>query len=134
LKLIIYFIGVTKCFGEALGRYMGEHEELPTIVVRIGAYQPHTSLKDDNKTGLIMNAWLSEPDAVQLFERCIEAPPNLKFAIVHGLSGNIFNRMDINSTRQLLNYDPQDNFFDAHDTFKPLNITKSLLAHNVEYV
>jgi hypothetical protein len=72
LKLIIYFIGVTKCFGEALGRYMGEHEELPTIVVRIGAYQPHTSLKDDNKTGLIMNAWLSEPDAVQLFERCIE--------------------------------------------------------------
>ncbi len=126
------FLGVTKCFGEALARYMGEHEGLPSIAVRIGAYQPYTSLKDEKITGLLMNAWLSEPDAVQLFERCIEAPLNLKFAIVHGLSRNIFNRMDINSTRQLLGYDPQDNFFDSHDSFKPLNVTLVLLAHNVQ--
>jgi uronate dehydrogenase len=111
---------------------MGEHEGLPTIAIRIGAYQPYTSLKDQSKTGLLLNAWLSEPDAVQLFERCIEAPLTLKFAIVHGLSANIFNRMDINSTRQLLGYDPQDNFFEAHEDHKPLNITKTLLAHNVQ--
>jgi uronate dehydrogenase len=111
---------------------MGEQEGLPTIAIRIGAYQPYTSLQDPSKTGLLLNAWLSEPDAVQLFERCIEAPLNLKFAIVHGLSANIFNRMDINSTRQLLGYDPQDNFFEAQEDYKPLNITKTLLAHNVQ--
>ena len=110
MKFRIYFVGVTKCFGEALGRYMGEQEGLPTIAIRIGAYQPYTSLKDESKTGLMMNAWLSEPDAVQLFERCIEASPNLKFAIVHGLSSNIFSRMDINSTRQLLGYDRKITF------------------------
>ncbi|UJR21312.1 hypothetical protein I4U23_024403 [Adineta vaga] len=123
--------GVTKCFGEALGRYMGEQEGLSTIAIRIGAYQPYSSLKDSSKTGLLMNAWFSEPDCVQLVERCIDASPNLKFAIVHGLSSNIFNRMDINSTRQLLGYDPKDNFFEEADGFQQLNITKTLLAHNV---
>jgi uronate dehydrogenase len=111
---------------------MGEQEGLPTIAIRIGAYQPYESLNNEKITGLLMNAWLSEPDAVQLFERCIEAPLNLKFAIVHGLSANIFNRMDINSTRQLLGYDPKDNFFESHEDYKPLNITKTLLAHNVQ--
>ncbi len=111
---------------------MGEQEGLPTIAIRIGAYQPYSSLKNESITGLIMNAWFSEPDAVQLFERCIDAPLNLKFAIVHGLSHNIFNRMDINSTRQLLGYDPEDNFFEEHKDYKPLNITKTLLAHNVQ--
>ena len=128
----IFRLGVTKCFGEALSRYMGEQEGLPTIAIRIGAYQPHKSLEDSSKTGLIMNAWLSERDAVQLFEKCIDAPLNLKFAIVHGLSKNIFNRMEINSTRQLLGYDPQDNFFESHADFKSLTITETLLAHNVQ--
>ncbi len=125
-------LGVTKCFGEALARYMGEQEDLPSIAIRIGAYQPYTSLKDESMTGLLINAWLSEPDAVQLFERCIEAPLSLKFAVVHGLSRNTFNRMDINSTRQLLGYDPQDNFFESHESYEPLNISQTLLAHNVQ--
>lgn len=111
---------------------MGEHEGLPSIAIRIGAYQPYKSLKDESKTGLLLNAWLSEPDAVQLFEKCIDAPLTLKFAIVHGLSRNIFNRMDINSTRQLLGYDPQDNFFESQESYKPLKVTETLLAHNVQ--
>ena len=32
--------GVTKCFGEALGRYMAEQEDLWVIALRIGAFQP----------------------------------------------------------------------------------------------
>jgi uronate dehydrogenase len=111
---------------------MGEQEGLNTISVRIGAYQPYSSLKDESLTGLLMNAWLSEPDCVQLLERCIDATPNLKYAVVHGLSRNIFNRMDINSTRQLLGYDPQDNFFETADKYKQLHITDTLLAHNVQ--
>ena len=111
---------------------MAEQEGVPTIAIRIGAFQPYKSLEDASKTGLMMNAWLSEPDAVQLFEKCIDAPLNLKFAIVHGLSKNVFNRMEINSTRQLLGYDPQDNFFEAHESYKPLNVTETLLAHNLQ--
>ncbi len=73
-----------------------------------------------------MHCWLSQSDAIQLFERCIDAPFDLKFAIVHGLSRNTFNRMDINSTCELLSYDPQDNFFEAHESFKSFNITNRL--------
>ncbi|CAF1344534.1 unnamed protein product [Rotaria sp. Silwood1] len=115
--------GVSKCFGEALGRYMGEQEGLSTIAIRIGSYQPYSIIKDESRSAAFMNSWLSQPDAVHLFERCIDAPLTLKFAIVHGLSRNTFNRMDINSTCELLGYDPQDNFFQAQECFKPLNIT-----------
>ncbi|CAF1359944.1 unnamed protein product [Didymodactylos carnosus] len=124
--------GVTKCFGEALGCYMGEQEGLSTIAIRIGAFQPYSSLKDDSKTGLLLDAWLSQPDAVQLFEKCIDAPANLKFAIVHGLSNNTFKRMDVNSTRVLLGYDPQDNFYEAHENYEPLNIRKTLRLRNMK--
>ena len=35
--------GVSKCFGEALGRYMAEQENVSCIVLRIGAFQPRES-------------------------------------------------------------------------------------------
>jgi uronate dehydrogenase len=111
---------------------MGEQEGLSTIAIRIGSFRPYSFLKDESKTGALLDAWLSQPDGVQLFERCIDASPDLKFAIVHGLSSNTFNRMDINSTRALLGYDPQDNFYEAHENFKSLNIRKTLRKLNVQ--
>jgi uronate dehydrogenase len=81
---------------------------------------------------MLINSWFSQSDAMQLFERCIDASFHLKFAIVHGLSRNIFNRMDINSTRQLLNYDPQDDFFQAQESFKSLNITDGLRTFSLQ--
>ena len=35
--------GVTKCFGEALGRYMAEQEGLSVIALRIGGFQPENN-------------------------------------------------------------------------------------------
>lgn len=123
--------GVSKCFGEALGRYMGEQEGLSTIAIRIGAYQPYTYLNNGVGSIALMDSWLSEPDAVQLFEKCIDASLDIKFAIVHGLSRNTFNRMDINSTCELLNYTPRDNFLDAQENFKTLNVTNRIIEHNM---
>lgn len=110
---------------------MGEQEGVSTIAIRIGSYLPDSVLKDESKWVGCMNSWLSQPDAMQLFERCIDASADLKFAIVHGLSRNIFNRMDINSTCQLLGYDPQDNFFEAQERFKALNVTSRLRSHSL---
>src|SRR5687768_9127831 len=42
--------GVTKCFGEALGRYMAEKEGLSTIALRIGAFQPPEKVESDRKS------------------------------------------------------------------------------------
>lgn len=112
---------------------MGEKEGVPSIAVRIGAFQPTKSARSKDSINM-MDAWISERDCHQLLERCIDAPEDLKFAIVHGLSANTFNRMEIESTRQLLGYDPQDNFFNESELFQHLNMTKELGEHNVKYV
>ncbi|CAF2343745.1 unnamed protein product [Rotaria sp. Silwood2] len=106
----VEFYGVTKCFGEAFCRYMSEKEGVPSIAVYVGAFQPHSTAQNKDSISML-DAWLSERDCIQLLEYCIDAPKDLKFGIVHGLSRNIFNRMDIESTRQLLSYELQDNFF-----------------------
>ncbi|CAF1171683.1 unnamed protein product [Adineta steineri] len=124
--------GVTKCFGEALARYMGEQEGVSAIAVRVGSFKPHFAAQDESKHGAMMDAWLSERDACQLFERCIDAPETIRFAIVHGLSNNTFNCMDIQSTKDLLGYKPQDNFFEEAEKFRSLKISQNILGHNVQ--
>lgn len=123
--------GVTKCFGEALCRYMGEKEGVSSIAIRIGAFQEREAAQEKDAVGM-MDAWLSPRDCVQLIERCIDAPESLDFAIVHGLSRNTFNRMEIESTRQLLGYAPQDNFFEESEAFSKLHMTEELSGHNVQ--
>ena len=41
--------GVTKCFGEAMGRYMAEKEGLSVIALRIGAFQPPEARAQDRR-------------------------------------------------------------------------------------
>lgn len=98
--------GVTKCFGEAMARYMAEIEGLSAIVVRIGACMPPEWVSDPARVGNV-DAWVSPRDLVQLLVRCVD-DERLRFAIVNGLSGNRFNRLDIASARDLLGYAPED--------------------------
>lgn len=98
--------GVTKCFGEALARYMAEMEGLSAIVVRIGACMPPEWVADAERLGNA-DAWVSPRDLVQLLVRCVDDEA-LRFAIVNGLSGSRFNRLDIASARELLGYAPED--------------------------
>src|SRR5690606_24796603 len=83
--------GVSKCFGEALARYRAEQEGLSALVLRIGAFQPVDAARSNIS---MMDAWVSRRDLNQLIEDCIDVE-NLQFAILHGLSKNRFNRMDI---------------------------------------
>ena len=52
------------------------------------------------------------PDLSQLFDRCLAAGPELTFAVVNGISNNRHLRMDLEETRRLVGYDPQDDAFD----------------------
>src|SRR5690606_27544898 len=101
--------GVSKCFGEAMGRYMAEQQDLSTIVVRIGAVQPPENIAVPDRLGFA-DAWVSPRDLRQLLERCIAAE-GIRFAIVHGFSDNRFKRLDLRDTRRLLGYRPRDDFF-----------------------
>lgn len=98
--------GVTKCFGEALGRYMAEQEGLSVVAIRIGGFQPHEQVRGEMGIQMI-DSWVSQRDLAQLIARSIDVE-NLKFAIFHGLSNNRFNVLDISDARELLGYAPED--------------------------
>jgi len=98
--------GVSKCFGEALARYMAEQEGLSSICIRIGAFQSIENAQKSTSAAMI-DAWISPRDLEHLIEKCID-DDRLQFAIFHGLSDNRFKRLDISTARELLTYAPQD--------------------------
>lgn len=103
--------GVSKAFGESLGSYFAHVEGLSTICVRIGAVGRPEHIRPERK-GHWMTIFVSHADLCQLFDRCIETP-DIRFAIVHGVSNNRHLWLDLEATRRLLGYDPQDDAFRA---------------------
>ncbi|HVX83592.1 MAG TPA: NAD(P)-dependent oxidoreductase [Phycisphaerae bacterium] len=121
--------GVSKCFGEALGRYMATQEGLSVIALRIGGFQPADKARED--AGLSMlDAFVSEEDLQQLMERCID-DTSLQFGLFHGLSGNRFNRLDISDARELLGYAPVHDTTELHPAVAPLRLREKVVAHNL---
>ena len=121
--------GVSKCFGEALGRYMAEQEGLSVIALRIGAFQPEETAEKP-KLG-IMDGWVSQEDLTQLIERCIDVK-QLQWAVFHGLSNNTFNRLDISDARELVGYDPQDDFARENPLLKDLHLDEEIMSHSLK--
>jgi nucleoside-diphosphate-sugar epimerase len=121
--------GVSKCFGEALARYMAEKEGLSAICLRIGAFQPIEAARDAGGVGML-DAWVSRRDLNQLIEKSIDVE-NLKFAIFHGLSDNRFKRLDISDARALLGYKPQDDLTEINVKLKDLHLSETVAAHNL---
>lgn len=120
--------GVSKCFGEALGRYMAEQEGLSIIALRIGAFQPHSSARKESGIKML-DAWVSQRDLNQLIERCIDAI-EIQFAIFHALSDNRFKRLDISDARELVGYAPQDDATREVPQVKELDLPGQLSTHS----
>ncbi len=120
--------GVSKCFGEALARYMAEQEGLSAITLRIGAFQPLDAARDEDSIAML-DAFVSQRDLNQLINRCIDVD-NLRFAIFHGLSNNRFKRLDISDARELVGYEPQDDLTRENPRLKPLALDAALRDHN----
>ncbi len=121
--------GVTKCFGEALGRYMAEQESLSVIALRIGGFQPEETAQKPSLA--LMDAWVSQRDLTQLIERCIDVK-QLQWAVFHGLSNNVFNRLDISDARELVGYDPTDDFARENPLLKDLHLSEEIVTHALE--
>lgn len=119
--------GVSKCFGEALARYVATQHGISAIVLRIGAF---LAVADARQGGLAnMDAFISRDDLAQLVVRCID-DERLGFAILHALSGNRFNRLDITSARDLVGYAPHDAFTRENPLLRPLPLHDGIAAHD----
>lgn len=121
--------GVSKCFGEALCRYMAEKEGLSCIALRIGAFQPLVAATHDSGVSML-DAYVSPRDLQQLIEKCIDVG-ELQFAIFHGLSDNRFKRLDISDARELLGYRPIDDLTRLNPALKDLNLSQTIPSHSV---
>jgi uronate dehydrogenase len=92
--------GVSKVFGEALGRLYADKYGLEIFCVRLGNVHPFPV--DERRLSL----WLSPRDLAQLCTIGLEHP-DVRFEIVYGVSGNARSFYD-NSNAARLGYRPQD--------------------------
>lgn len=94
--------GVSKVFGEALGRLYADKYGLSVACLRIGSFRP-----DDRPTvPRHLFTWISHRDMVQLAGRAIDHP-DYHFVVVYGVSNNARNRWD-NANARMLGYRPED--------------------------
>jgi NAD+ dependent glucose-6-phosphate dehydrogenase len=103
--------GSAKLFGERLGKCFAEIHGLSVIAVRIGWVKPGDNQPVDLplvRGPWFRLMWLSNRDFCHLMERCIEAELALPFAVINGMSANTGMRWDIEYTRKLVGYQPQD--------------------------
>ena len=113
--------GVSKVFGEVLGRFYVDCHGLRVICLRIGSVRRDDDPRSDNiaESASWLNitieqayervraTWLSQRDCVQLIKRCLEAK-EVEWAIVYGVSDNPRRFWDLSSAREILGFDPQD--------------------------
>ena len=121
--------GVSKCFGEALGRYMAEQEGLAAIALRIGAFQPPEALANKDAVS-IADSWISPRDMNQMFDRCIAAR-HIRWGVFNALSNNAFNRLDISDAREVLGYAPVDDAFTVVPGLSAFDFAGKLMKHNL---
>jgi uronate dehydrogenase len=103
--------GSAKLFGERLGRCFADAHGLTVLAVRIGWVLPGDNRPQDippEREDWFRLMWLSNRDYCQLMERCLWAEPVPRFAVLNGMSANAGMRWDVEATRRLVGYDPQD--------------------------
>ncbi len=100
----ITLYGVTKLFGEDLGRYFALTSEMSVINLRISS----CTAEDNAAPGRAQANWSSYRDLQQLTVKCIEAPQNLKFDIFWATSDNKKLFRDNSHAKKVLGYAPQD--------------------------
>jgi NAD+ dependent glucose-6-phosphate dehydrogenase len=130
--------GATKAFSEALaGAFVSLHPGFSAIAVRIGGVRhpdqmrarptsrfeapPPSPRPAPEQSGATVRPGMNLddarsvvvtlPDLSRLFDCCLGAGPEVTFAVVNGSSRNRHLRMDLEETRRLVGYEPQDDAF-----------------------
>jgi uronate dehydrogenase len=92
--------GVSKVFGEALGRYYVDRYGMEVACLRIGTFEDRPSYSRS------LSTWLSPDDAARLVDACLRSP-TLQYAIVWGISANTRRTWSLDAGLKL-GYEPRD--------------------------
>jgi uronate dehydrogenase len=103
--------GVSKVFGEALGRLYADKHGMSVACLRIGSF------REQPEDARQLATWVSPRDMAQLVRCAIDAPA-YNFLVLYGVSGNTRSRWK-NSAAERIGYRPQDNAEDYATRFAP---------------
>jgi nucleoside-diphosphate-sugar epimerase len=93
---------VSKVFGEVLGRMYSDQYGISVINIRFGAV-----LRDESPTlRRHYPGYLSHADCVQMVQKCIDAPDDLRYDTFDAMSNNKYRWRDIERAREVIGYVP----------------------------
>ncbi len=92
--------GVSKAFGESVGRFYADRYGMRVACLRIG------SCDDRPMSPRMLATWLSPDDVARLVDACLRSP-DLEYAVVYGVSANTRGWWDLEPGRAL-GYEPAD--------------------------
>jgi nucleoside-diphosphate-sugar epimerase len=96
--------GASKAWGEALGRHYADAHGLSVICVRIG----RVNSEDRPQAPREFAVWCSQRDIARFLERCIAAPPTVRFDTFFATSENRWGYRDLTHAREVLGWEPLD--------------------------
>ncbi len=100
--------GLSKAFGEHLGRLYHDRYGVSSIHLRIGWVMRRDDPREHGYGAFGLSLWLSQRDCAQLVGRALDAPDAVGFAIVNATSDNHFKIFALDRARSLLGYEPDD--------------------------
>lgn len=102
---------VGKLFGENAGRWFSDHYGMSVLCIRLGAVLP------SDRPELLRHfpGYLSQADAVQMVDKCLDAPMSLKFDIFDAISDNRVRWRDTSHAKEVLGWQPTG----TSDVFDP---------------
>lgn len=95
--------GLSKCWGELVGRMYADKYGLSSINIRIGNF----TAENRPLSRRSLHIWISHEDIVQLTIRCIEAEDSIKYLALYGTSANTRQWYEIDYLADLIGYQPQ---------------------------
>jgi NAD+ dependent glucose-6-phosphate dehydrogenase len=115
--------GMSKAYGEALGRYYVDMHGMRVFCLRIGSVRDSDDPRDpslakasppllnlqtpEQRFKRMRGTWLSRRDCCELIAKCL-VNEDLNWAVVYGISDNPRQFWDIRHAREILGYDPKD--------------------------
>jgi NAD+ dependent glucose-6-phosphate dehydrogenase len=108
--------GAAKLFGEAAARWFSDRTPMSVLVIRLGA------VLAENRPTLIRHfpGFLAQEDAVQMIDRCLSAPPTVRFGIFDAISENSTRWRDTSPAKEILGWRPTG----SSDQFDPSELTR----------
>jgi nucleoside-diphosphate-sugar epimerase len=97
----ISYYPASKVWGEALARVYADTHGLSVICLRFGAVNAEDRPHADEWA---RSVWCSQRDAIQMVERAILAPAEMRFDVFYVVSDNKWCWVDVDQSREVLGY------------------------------